>query len=61
MPWPGSSCRAAQRELVDASVTGSAEALLLLLWKRTTLGDARLTVTGSHTAAATVLAQPLTP
>jgi len=46
---------------VDATVVGSAEALLLLLWKRTTLGDERLTVTGSWTAAATLLAQPLTP
>lgn len=44
-----------------AVVYGPAEALWLLLWKRTTLDDPRLSVSGSRAAAARLLAQPLTP
>jgi uncharacterized protein (TIGR03083 family) len=48
-------------DAADATVSGSAEALLLLLWHRTTLDDARLTVTGDRRAADAVLAAALTP
>jgi uncharacterized protein (TIGR03083 family) len=44
-----------------ASVHGPAEVLLLLLWKRTTLDDPRLSVSGSRTRAGRLLAKPLTP
>lgn len=45
----------------DATVSGPAEALLLLLWKRTTLADPRLSVTGSHTCLREVLSADLLP
>jgi uncharacterized protein (TIGR03083 family) len=45
----------------DARVAGPAEALLLLLWNRTTLDDARLTVTGDRLAAAHVLGAGIVP
>jgi uncharacterized protein (TIGR03083 family) len=45
----------------DAVVTGTAEALLLLLWGRISLSDRRLVVTGDTRAAAHLLSQPLTP
>jgi uncharacterized protein (TIGR03083 family) len=51
---------AAAREC-DATVAGPADALLLLLWKRATLDDSRLSVTGSPAAARDVLAADLTP
>jgi uncharacterized protein (TIGR03083 family) len=44
-----------------ATVSGSAEALLLLLWHRIPLDDPRLTVTGDRRAAEAVLAAALTP
>ena len=46
---------------VDAAVGGPAEALLLLLWRRTTLGDPRLQHSGSRDAAAAVLDAGITP
>jgi uncharacterized protein (TIGR03083 family) len=46
---------------VDAVVGGPPEALLLLLWRRTTLDDPRLRHSGSREAAATVLDAGLTP
>jgi len=45
----------------DATVTGPAEALLLLLWGRIPLADDRLTVTGSAAAAQTLLSKALAP
>lgn len=44
-----------------ATVTGPAEALLLLLWHRTGPDDRRLTITGDRSAAEQVLALPLAP
>jgi uncharacterized protein (TIGR03083 family) len=44
-----------------ATIHGSAEALLLLVWGRTGLGDARLAVTGDPSAAHAVLSAGLTP
>jgi MDMPI C-terminal domain len=53
---------AARRSAVPtASVTGPAEALLLLLWGRTGLDDPRLHVRGTRRDAEQVLAAPLTP
>jgi uncharacterized protein (TIGR03083 family) len=46
---------------VDATVTGPADALVLLLWGRVGLEDRRLMVTGSREAAATVLGAGLVP
>lgn len=48
-------------DTIDAEIAGPAEALLLLLWRRTDLDDPRLQLTGSRTAAAEVLAAGLTP
>jgi uncharacterized protein (TIGR03083 family) len=45
----------------DATVSGPAEALLLLLWHRIGLDDPRLAVSGSRAAADAVLAAALTP
>ena len=45
----------------DATVTGPADALVLMLWGRLDLDDPRLTVTGSPEAAATVLGAGLVP
>jgi uncharacterized protein (TIGR03083 family) len=45
----------------DATVSGPAEALLLLLWHRIGLDDPRLAVSGSRAAADAVLAGALTP
>jgi hypothetical protein len=45
---------------VPAAVSGPAEALLLLLWHRTTLDDPRLVVSGDPAAAGVVLAAALT-
>ena len=45
----------------DATVTGPADVLVLLLWGRVGLDDPRLTVTGSPEAAATVLGAGLVP
>jgi len=44
-----------------ATVTGPAEAVLLLLWHRVGLDDPRLAVAGSRAAADAVLAVALTP
>jgi uncharacterized protein (TIGR03083 family) len=44
-----------------AEVTGSEQALALLLWRRLTLDDAQVTVTGDHAAAAALLAEPVVP
>ena len=44
-----------------ATVSGPAEAVLLLLWHRIVLDDPRLTVSGSRAAADAVLAAALTP
>jgi uncharacterized protein (TIGR03083 family) len=44
-----------------ATVSGPAEALLLLLWHRVPLDDPRLTVAGDRVAGEAVLAQALTP
>ncbi|MPQ98651.1 maleylpyruvate isomerase family mycothiol-dependent enzyme [Modestobacter sp. I12A-02628] len=43
------------------TVSGPAEALLLLLWRRTTLDDPRLTVSGDRSAVDACLDRPLTP
>jgi uncharacterized protein (TIGR03083 family) len=45
----------------DATVSGPAEAVLLLVWHRIGLDDPRLTVSGSRAAADAVLAAALTP
>ncbi len=45
----------------DATVTGPADALVLLLWGRLPLDDPRLTVTGSRDAAAAVLSADIVP
>lgn len=45
----------------SADIAGPAEALLLLLWKRIVLDDARLAVTGDADAVTTVLSAALTP
>lgn len=45
---------------VGATVTGPPEALLLLLWKRTTLDDPRISLTGSRDAAVEVLGARIT-
>ena len=45
----------------DATVSGPAEAVLLLLWHRVGLDDPRLTISGSRAAADDVLAAALTP
>jgi len=46
-------------ERVDGTVTGPAEVLLPLLWHRTTLDDARVSVSGDRHAVETVLATAL--
>ena len=46
---------------VDATVSGPAEALLLLLWGRIGLDDPRLALAGADVAAHAVLQQALTP
>lgn len=45
----------------EATITGPADVLLLLLWGRTGLDDPRLTVTGDEAAAHVVLNHALTP
>ena len=45
----------------DATVTGPADALVLLLWERLPLDDPRLTVTGSRDAAAAVISAGIVP
>ena len=45
----------------DAIVDGPPDALLLLVWKRIELDDARLRITGDPAVAKTVLSQALTP
>ncbi len=45
----------------DAVVRGPADVLALLLWRRTTLDDPRLDLSGDPAAAAAVLDRPLTP
>lgn len=45
----------------DAVVSGPAEALLLLLWRRTTLADPRLVLSGDAAAAEEVLSGALVP
>ena len=57
----GSSRGTATRADPDATVSGPAEAVLLLLWHRIGLDDPRLTVSGSRAAADAVLAAALTP
>jgi uncharacterized protein (TIGR03083 family) len=62
----GSSYTLAERlnlspESVDATVSGPAEALLLLLWKRTTLEDPRVRLSGSAAAAREILGAHITP
>ncbi|MCW2619257.1 MAG: hypothetical protein JWR28_2406 [Modestobacter sp.] len=44
-----------------AEVAGPDVAVAQLLWRRTTLADPRLVVSGDRAGAATLLAQPLTP
>lgn len=44
-----------------AAVHGPAEALWLLVWKRTSLNDHRLSISGSRAGAEHLLAKPLTP
>ncbi|HEY2673983.1 MAG TPA: maleylpyruvate isomerase family mycothiol-dependent enzyme [Rugosimonospora sp.] len=51
----------AARQPCEATVSGPAEALLLLLWKRITIDDPRLTLTGARAAALQVLSANLTP
>ncbi|MFW3173082.1 maleylpyruvate isomerase family mycothiol-dependent enzyme [Geodermatophilus sp. CPCC 206100] len=46
---------------VVAEVSGPAPVVALLLWRRTTPEDPRLTVTGDRAAAADLLARPITP
>ncbi len=46
---------------VEATVSGPAEDLLRLLWHRTTLDNARLTISGNRRAADAVLTTALTP
>ena len=46
---------------VAGDVSGTAEPLLLLLWRRTTLDDPALTVSGDVTAVRAALDRPLTP
>jgi uncharacterized protein (TIGR03083 family) len=46
---------------VDALLHGPAEVLLLLLWRRVDLTDARIAVDGDPVAAQEVLASPLVP
>ena len=45
----------------DATVSGTAESLLLLLWRRIALTDPRLEVTGTRSTVEDVLLRPLTP
>jgi len=45
----------------EATISGPAEPLLLLLWGRTSLEDVRLTASGDETAAHTVLNAAITP
>jgi hypothetical protein len=45
----------------EATITGAAEPLLLLLWGRTSLADPRLVVSGNEVAARAVLDATLTP
>ncbi len=45
----------------EATVSGPAEALLLLVWGRIGLDDPRLSLTGDHDAALAVLSAGLTP
>ena len=45
----------------DATVSGPADALALMLWGRTGLDDPRISVTGDRAAAATVLAAGIVP
>jgi uncharacterized protein (TIGR03083 family) len=47
--------------LADAEVSGPAEALYLLLWRRITLDDPRLVVDGDRAAAEAVLAAAIVP
>jgi uncharacterized protein (TIGR03083 family) len=47
--------------LADAEVTGPAEALYLLLWRRVRLDDPRLTVDGDRSAAEAVLGTAIVP
>lgn len=47
--------------LADAEVSGPAEVLYLLLWRRVGLDDARLTVDGDHEAADAVLGAAIVP
>jgi hypothetical protein len=48
---------------IDAPTTvrGSAEAVLLVLWHRTTLDDERLAVSGPRDVAETAVSSALTP
>jgi uncharacterized protein (TIGR03083 family) len=48
-------------DTVDATVSGSAEAMQLLLWHRTGLDDPRLTTTGDRAAAEVLASTALTP
>lgn len=57
----GVSDGTASAQPADATVTGTAEALLLLLWKRITLDDPRISVAGSRAAAHAVLGARITP
>jgi len=45
----------------EATITGPAESLLLLLWGRAGLDDARIAVSGDEAAARAVLATAITP
>ena len=45
----------------EATVSGPASALYLLLWRRTGLDDPRLTITGDESAARSVLGAAIVP
>jgi uncharacterized protein (TIGR03083 family) len=47
--------------LADVTISGSPAALLLLIWRRIPLSDARLSIRGARTAAETLLGKALTP
>jgi uncharacterized protein (TIGR03083 family) len=46
---------------IDAAISGPAEKLLLALWHRLTIDEARLSVTGSHSTALDFITGPVSP
>ena len=57
----GTGPASAPDALAEATITGPGEALLLLLWGRADLDDARLAVSGNEAAARAVLGTAITP